>query len=111
MYGNYMPFESRILSDNFDFKKKQEKIIKGKEIKTDPGKKPESLLAQQLEPQIEGGIGSLDNVKERSESGDIYYGPNSCIGEWSDWNKDNCGTERSRCGIMFKRYTVHKKHL
>lgn len=108
-FSNYMPFDSKILSS--DKKIESKKIIKGEEIKIDPGKKPESLLAQSLDPIVDGGLGSIENIKERSDSGEIYYEPNKCIGEWTDWNIENCGTGRNRCGIKFKKYNILSREI
>ena len=104
-FGNYMPFESRILSDQFKMEKEPEKI-KGEKIIIDPTQTPETLPAQSLDPQVEGGLGTTENIQDRDSSGNIYYPPHACIGQWSDWNRDNCGSERERCGIMFKRYEI-----
>tara|TARA_Y100001935_G_scaffold212135_1_gene182598 strand:- start:6508 stop:9186 length:2679 start_codon:yes stop_codon:yes gene_type:complete len=109
-FGNYMPFESRILSDKFKMKKEPEKI-KGEKIIIDPTQTPETLPAQSLDPQVEGGLGTIQGIQERSITGDFYHEPNSCIGEWSDWNRDNCGSERERCGIMFKRYQILEREI
>jgi hypothetical protein len=108
-FSNYMPFESKIIST--DELTKFKNIIKGKEIKIDPGKKPESLLAQSLDPIVDGGLGSLNNIIERNISGDIYYEANKCIGEWSEWNTENCGNDRNRCGIKFKKHTVLSREI
>jgi len=108
IYGNYMPFESRILSNNFKVDEKPS-LIKGEKIITDPSKKVDSLPAQYLDPQVQGGIGSTDKVKIRNNAGVDYHPPNACIGEWSDWNSDNCGSENNRCGIMFKKHTIYDR--
>ena len=106
-YGNYRPFEARILSDNYRMKNTPSKI-KGKRTTINTGRQEDSLDAQNLEPQVSGGLGTTDSVKERSSRGDFYYEPHSCIGQWSDWNNSHCGTEsgRERCGIMFKKYEI-----
>ena len=105
-YGNYRPFDARILSDNYRMKNTPSKV-KGKRTTIDSGRKPESMDAQNLEPQVYGGVGSTSSVKEKSNRGEFYYEPHECIGVWSDWNKDHCGTtHRDRCGIMFKKYEI-----
>lgn len=107
---NYRPFDSRIISRK-NSSERNEKIIKGKEIKIDPGKKTETLLAQSLDPIVDGGLGSIENVSERSDRGEIYYNPNKCIGEWSEWNIENCGSDRNRCGIKFKKYNILSREI
>lgn len=107
-YGNYYPFDARILSDDFQMKNTPSKI-KGTQIITDPDKKTDSLLAQSLEPQVLGMLDSTKPIKERDYRGNFYNENNSCIGQWSDWNSDTCGTDRNRCGIMFKKYEILEK--
>ena len=104
-YGNYRPFEARILSDDYRMKNTHSKV-KGKMTTINTGRPSDSLDAQNLEPQVSGGLGTTASVKERSIRGDFYYEPNSCIGQWSDWTNDHCGTDRDRCGIMFKKYEI-----
>jgi hypothetical protein len=106
-YGNHRPFDARILSDNYRANNTPS-TVKGKRTTIDSGKNPESMDAQNIEPQVSGGMGlNSYEKKETSSSGDFYYEPHECIGGWSDWNKDHCGTTyRDRCGIMFKKYEI-----
>ena len=92
-------------------KKQEIKKVKGEEIKIDPEKKSETLLAQNLEPQVKGGLGTTEGVQERNNKGEIFYEPNKCIGEWSEWNTNSCGNDRNRCGIKFKQYTVISREI
>ena len=103
-YGNYRPFDAYILSDEYRPKKITSKV-KGKRTIIDPGK-TKSLDIQNLEPQVSGGLGTTQSVKETSISGDFYYEEHACEGGWSDWNKSHCGLDRERCGIMFKKYEI-----
>lgn len=106
-YGNYMPFNSKILPSNYaSIKEDSEKIIKGEKIVINPEKEVESLLAQSLEPQVEGGLGTLENIAERGVTGEIYSEENSCVGGWSEWDVSNCGNSKNKCGIMFKKYEI-----
>ncbi len=52
------------------------------------------------------GEGGIDVILEKDIRGDPYFEPNACKGGWSDWNKSNCGEEKNRCGIQFKKYEI-----
>ena len=52
------------------------------------------------------GEGGLDVILEKGIRGDPYFEPNACKGGWSDWNKSNCGEEKNRCGMQFKKYEI-----
>ena len=92
--GDYMPYE-KILPDTFSTERVKPKVKTQKAV-------------IKVEADIENKTGDLRKmgVQERSKSGSIYFEPNSCIGGWSDWNKENCGDKNSRCGIQFKKYEI-----
>jgi len=96
----YKPYET-ILPDIFEVTTKEKLRLKGKRSVIIPEKHADGALESI-------GSTSLDTrgVKERSETGDIYYEPNNCKGYWSDWNTSSCGEEMNRCGIKSKRYEI-----
>ena len=92
--GDYMPYE-KILPDSFSKERVKPKI-----------KTQEAKIQLEVDITNKVGEGGLDNIKERSISGDIYFEPNACQGDWSYWDKRNCGDENNRCGIQFKKYEI-----
>jgi hypothetical protein len=103
----YRPFHKNTTSENINLEQKIEKPkkIKGKKVIVEADKKPDTVLAQAIDPQLRGGLGSTEDVKERTKRNEIYYEPNKCIGEWSEWSTENCNDNQG-CGIIYKRYQI-----
>ena len=67
---------------------------------------PPFLPPGRIRMEGEEETGRMLGVEDR-QSGRFTYQPGDCVGEWNDWNDDNCSDDpENRCALKYRTYKV-----